>query len=734
MIPHVDTGELSFNKPENLITSGIRITAEMFDTVTKNQYSDVIDSCVREVMSNAIDERNASGTTEPLTVHIPSVLAPHFSVTDTGRGMSTSRIALAADLGATDKQEDNLGIGGKGQGFLVVYAVADGFTVETVHEGLKYQYAMMRNEQRIPARKLLGQPQPTNATSGTTVKVPVRERDIDKFRVAINKFAKRFPDAITITGDPDFVLDKVEYVTEGKGWGIKTNERSSWRHSAKPVALIGGVEVPISNDKLREAIRGTEWGSNKDSCTLLDLNIEIEIPIGAVDIASSREDLVYTERTVKDLISRLDNVMDDIINVINKDISASNTLWEANGKLGKVLETYRHISTLSNQTYSWRGKELTQRIHLGRANTPVLRDAEMIASTVHGYDSVKANYSRGKGDAFLISNQEVEYNSGVSSQYSQLIIADTKEVRIPSRVAEWRSIVRSREDIIVTFDDYSKEKEIKAAVKYIEDTLQGATIVYMKDIPDIVPIRTVSSGGSTEVRSSVAKTTKYKGYTHYNDNDKRAWEACEVDIDKETGYYVDLRDWGPVSLVSLDCLHKAYKLVLLDNPDLIVYGIPGTYKNHMKGHKNWTDFGEYAKKYVIDKAAKAVKNKDLYFDAINAEHFNDRNNSVLDALISHGGVKRNTLIQKHIKVYSNAKDKGVSLSYVAAVCNALGAVGEYCNPNLDTLQEMRRRNGVSDVMNEIYDAYPLIKHLNCYWEHADNPNALDDLVKYINSK
>lgn len=178
--------ETLFSSEEEKVTMGIDLEA-MSHIINKltNLYSNPIEATVREVISNAIDttKRLPEVSRKPIIVTLPTELNREFIVKDLGEGMSKDTLEkVFSQYGASTKRDDMTQIGAHGLGAKAPLSYCSQFIVESVKDGERNIIVLSSEEDGNYARF-----EPTEKTSdpnGTTVMIPVREDDTDKFKDA----------------------------------------------------------------------------------------------------------------------------------------------------------------------------------------------------------------------------------------------------------------------------------------------------------------------------------------------------------------------------------------------------------------------------------------------------------------------------------------------------------------------------------------------------------------------
>lgn len=166
----------------------------VFMLFTKNVYSNPIGTIVREITSNCFDSHIEANVNAPVIIRKSKDKDSgqcHISFIDYGVGMSPERIEnIYMVYFESTKRVDNTQIGGFGIGGKTPLAykrysgIGEGeydnsFYVITIYNGIKYYYCIYEGSDS-PVVSLLHQ-EATTEHNGTEIRVPVLEKDIEKF-------------------------------------------------------------------------------------------------------------------------------------------------------------------------------------------------------------------------------------------------------------------------------------------------------------------------------------------------------------------------------------------------------------------------------------------------------------------------------------------------------------------------------------------------------------------------
>lgn len=359
-------------------TFQIEASEKAFQILSSNLYKDVERAIVRELSCNAIDAEKTVGYQGGIEVSLPTAMNPTFFVRDHGVGMSEEEVySLYTTYFASSKTKSNDQIGALGLGSKTPFAYTDSFQVRTTKNGETCIFAAIIDEDRMPVVSLLSKEPAAEGECGTEVSFPVLPADMQKFITAAVMVFASFESLPNITsGKEAFVTEFTQkfgyhrlddpfekYAAIRKFFSRNSfyDNSSSSRHlhevenfefirrfcneayNGKTIfATMGGITYPLDMQVLlsKEVLGDADYALMshlKSNGYLNDMLINILTPIGAVNIAPSREELTYDSRTVAYLRKQL---VSSIFSLFNHSF---NTKIEIPSELhrGDVLSLYR---------------------------------------------------------------------------------------------------------------------------------------------------------------------------------------------------------------------------------------------------------------------------------------------------------------------------------------------------------------------------------------------------------
>lgn len=284
-------------------------------------YSNKIGAVCREYGCNAVDAHVDAGIADrPIKVTLPTILNPVFSVRDYGKGLSPDDIQnVFRRYGRSTKRTSNKLIGALGIGAKSGHAYNDTFTIISHHAGVRTTYTSLVDETNVGEIIKMGE-QPTDET-GVEIIVPVRNSDIERFKVEAQCLYVYF-DPLPII-NTELKLPEIEFPSK---YGYISN--LPFHPQAGPaVAVMGGV--PYRIDLVKCLIKSP----------FLNKYLTLKFEIGSIDVSANREELEYTDRTIREVQLMLNALMEDYTKLLQNTISQVSFGWEKRKHILRMIET-----------------------------------------------------------------------------------------------------------------------------------------------------------------------------------------------------------------------------------------------------------------------------------------------------------------------------------------------------------------------------------------------------------
>lgn len=332
-------------------TSAFTITAnaQAFKILSANLYSNRPLAIIRELCSNAWDAHARVNKGHlPIRVTTPSMVSHNLTIRDFGPGLShDGMVTLYTRMFGTDKSHSNDEIGGLGLGSKSPLSYTDQFTVVSYHNGVKRTYSAYLDESGMPQITLLTE-EPTNET-GLEVTVPSNTgADGERFLQEAERFLSYAKHPALLNGA------LVEQPTP----------LLQWHPEGHPdlIAKVYRVKGPNGNQMYAQMGPVRYKMENYRAASLANYSniVVIEMPIGHIDIAPSRETIsptVAQDEYLKALCSDLSGAHQHDTNFKEAVIAKLNAA-------DTPYDTYEVVQRLYDVTYRLRDcPALTQSKH-----------------------------------------------------------------------------------------------------------------------------------------------------------------------------------------------------------------------------------------------------------------------------------------------------------------------------------------------------------------------------------
>lgn len=273
------------------------------NSVSKNLYSNPIGSFIRELVSNGVDA-NVDNFNRTKAIAVETRLYKEgnewwFAVRDFGTGMSKEHFnKVYMKWFNSDKRKTNRKIGGWGLGSKTPLAYGDEYELETIHEGIKYDYVIAKSVP-VPIATLLLEV-PTTEPSGTLVKFVVKEKDLSKISSELIKQLSYFNEVVVI--DENGYYENDFTILETDLYKYRPNKVSFLDTFASELhAVIGQVPYKLDFSMLDRP--------------RIYMPLAVKFDTGDIPVTLSREDINYEDEeinVIEIINAKIDAVLDDI--------------------------------------------------------------------------------------------------------------------------------------------------------------------------------------------------------------------------------------------------------------------------------------------------------------------------------------------------------------------------------------------------------------------------------------
>jgi len=289
----------------------------IFDILRSKMYSNPILAICREISCNARDaNREVGNNNVPITIHLPNVNEPYFKVKDSGPGISPDRIEnIYIKYGSSTKREDNTQTGGFGLGSKTPFAYTDSFNVNTVFNGIKYNYICFIDDSKVGKISLLSSTE-TSELNGTEILIPVKQCDFNEFYSATSSSVRYWSVKPIIKGR-EIIFNTIDYSIIKDDWAFI--QEFSYENSIK--LIIDEIEYPLYyKDFVDENLQDLRYIRGE---------IFLFLKNGEINLSANREKVYLDNKTKKVINDKLNKMFSSLEEVFIEKINSFDNLWKA---------------------------------------------------------------------------------------------------------------------------------------------------------------------------------------------------------------------------------------------------------------------------------------------------------------------------------------------------------------------------------------------------------------------
>lgn len=326
----------------------IKASSKAFDILSSKLYSDPQLAIIRELSTNAWDAHVEAGNEDkPFEVHLPNRMEAYFFIRDYGTGMSHQNIMqLYTTYFESTKTNTNEQVGCLGLGSKSPFSYTDNFSVISWFRGKKRVYSMFKGEEGFPKVALM-QTLDSDEPSGIEVRFACKTEDVSDFVDKAKKVYRKFPVLPNFHGSSTFSIEEREVALKGRGWKIYEGARGGPHPS---YAIMGCIGYPLHAYHLK----------GDAQLLLRNASIDVEFPIGSLEIAANREELQYSDFTKEAVEKVFNTICDDIADKLSEKFDRCKSLWEARclyqQLFGTWSSTFQYLDSTVGQRIRWKGK------------------------------------------------------------------------------------------------------------------------------------------------------------------------------------------------------------------------------------------------------------------------------------------------------------------------------------------------------------------------------------------
>jgi hypothetical protein len=707
-------------------------------------YSDKVGAVIREYSCNAYDAQVEAGCAErPIEVSLPTQLKLEFKVRDFGSALNEDDIQnVYAFYGESTKRNSNDVTGMLGIGSKSAFAYGDNFVINSYIDGTKHIYNAFIDPSQVGQISKIGT-QKTTQENGIEIVVPVKYEDVDEFwnkSKDLFKWFKVRPELKNATHD----YKDYDTMFEGDGWRYLNNPDANRYYSGDAIIVMGNIGYPLDSDKLNMSQSERDEGLGQ----FISDSLVLDMAIGDVEIAASRENLQYTEYTRKNIIKKLREVKDEMTATIEKQFDESKTMFAAKQLWGSVFDTTSRLYSLRNvlkDKLEWNGENIGDNTIncLDKLNEYGKEQKIELSTFKKGYRSSKfkidndESYINCYKNTVVIEN-DLGHRRGVMGRVLNLLENENKKV------------------YLIDFLDgrpTSKFKSNTQARKLLKERGLDCKMLKLSEL-EKRPLHEFGyaqnrGGGTAGSQKSSKHSTKEFVLNKeklkkrgWSDAKSSVWDTAEIDIDNDSGIYVELDHFyikananevnfcssGQIEPNKLGrFLEDMEKVTGVSVPKVFGFKINSKSLGKVKDSDNWTNLWDWAKN-TLKEQVEAQKLVQQYVDRKEATaacgeyrwlKSEIREDDAFIASLVKGEMK--TLLE-------NIRD--MRYDAISVKLDGIRSLGEELGVELD-FKGAKPTIMVTEDAEDCNRRYGMLKHMEFGWRwRMDECRA--DLINYVN--
>ena len=530
----VETNGVTKNVSFGIKASGIH---HVLGILRDQLYSDKEGAVIREYACNAYDAHVEAGCVDrPIEVFLPTRLKPELKVRDFGSALSDHEIQdVYAFYGESTKRSSNEMTGMLGIGSKSAFAYGDNFVINSYIDGTKHIYNAYIDPSQVGQISKLGEEQ-SDEENGIEIVVPVKDEDIEVFQ-AKAKTLLAFFKVKPLVHNASFEFDNYDVLVQGDGWRWE-NRNDNRYYSGSATIVMGNIGYPLAARKLNFSDEEITEGLDD----VVNENLIIDMNIGDVEVSASRENLQYTEFTINNIKNKLRKIKSEMADEITKQFEEADTLFGAKQLYGSIFDTTSHLYVFRNMLkgkLTWKGK-IVEGDNIdchSDMREPLKGHRIELHKFTKGYRAMRyrpeeCGHISCSKDTVVIEN-DLGHRRGVMGRILDLILNQNKKVFLISFQDEGAAAL---------FNGDGKAR------KTLADRGLDHKMIKLSELPK----RPLSDFGYGGTRSSGGKGSKKHttkefvlnietlSHTGYGDTKSNVWDSIDLDLDNDSGVYVEL--------------------------------------------------------------------------------------------------------------------------------------------------------------------------------------------------
>lgn len=379
--------EASLSSGLETTAMGMVLNATSFNHIINSLYKNPLGAIIRELTTNALESHMVANTTRKVAIQLPTTLDHNFVIRDYGTGLDDEEVQKYLNtLFSTSKDKDNNLMGGFGLGSKSPLALVDTFNIISIKNGLKNNYAWIKEPGKLPSLVHLDDEEDRNEKTseddGIKIVIPLGsstkisqtslQKRVEeearkqllgfsgKFMFVDNVHTKHYQDLNDITDTiikEKLILD-LDHVSV-----FSRDKNTSYSDSSTTLVLIGGVNYPFDYSYRQYVQNLFSYFVNAHR----EYIVCLKAPIGSLDLPMSREEILTSARNEQVLKDASEAAAKDIATYIkslniNLDVSLTDYYTQLKIITAKANKSdgVQFNLNITQKTFEDKDKELHQ--------------------------------------------------------------------------------------------------------------------------------------------------------------------------------------------------------------------------------------------------------------------------------------------------------------------------------------------------------------------------------------
>ncbi len=704
--------------------------AHIFNVLRNQLYSDKILAVLREYSCNAVDSHTEAGHNRPIEVTLPSRLSLELKIRDYGIGLSETDIQeIYAFYGESTKRKSNSLIGQLGLGSKSAFAYGDNFVINSYYNGVKTIYNAYIDPSQIGQIAKLASA-PTNEANGVEIVIPVKPADCETFVSTARSLFAFFKVKPIVRGAANFTYEEKPSIYSGADWRIFKADRNSYGRNC--VAVMGNIGYTISSSALK-------LDENNDAEATIErllnnCDIQLDVPIGELDIAASREGLQYTDRTIDNIKKRILVIRDFLVADITKQLKGAQSLWSFKRMLGEMHNFNSPYYVVCNAMRGKNGYDY---------NGKAIKDYTINFGNSRGFKLYTPRKGYLNGSYIVKGSKNEDMTHLISLDGGMVIVENTKKIK--TQIVNHIFPMLQNDGKVIVFEPLNaadRKKQMDAL------GLVDSDIVDMATLPKVLLPRATRRANNNALMVNRSKHTSKvfsidpnaKSLSSYHKVKSDYWmeddldlssldpkKYCYVEIERFMGK-IDGHEISPTSLMSccakIETLAKLTKAKGIVAPIIVGIKGGGTTLNKAKMSK-LMDFKTFFTNALKEVEAQANVGEILYAEEI-YQKFAGKNQCLrgeVRKLVNATNAPNTHRVLEEVLALSAEKDNATIKTCIESICGHIGVpsknVRSKRSAKLDAMEVKATKLAHSMRLLQAIDQYNLQTYRDGHKEHRE---------------